>query len=296
MKKKILCSVLFASFLSLSAVAQSAKVPDYGQTETIRLWDNSSAPHSNGLSGGETLNPPKGVGNVTEADMYIYAADKSCATGQAVVICPGGGYSMVALSHEGLQIAEMLSARGITAGVLKYRMPNTHREVPLEDAEEALRLLRERSGEYGFSVDSVGIVGSSAGGHLAASASNLLSESAAPNFTILLYPVISSEPQHTHMGSFKQLLGEGAPESLRVQYSMDKRVTANTPPAFIVLSDDDTTVPPMSSILYYTALKANGVKASMHIYPSGRHGWGMSDSFAYAEEWRSALFDWLKTL
>ncbi len=295
MKRRFLFSLLACS-LTITAQGQNTPEKDYCQSETVVIWNNTTAPHSNYLSGEETLDAPNKIGNVTCAEMYIFAAEPSCATGQAVVICPGGGYSMVALRHEGLEIARMLAQKGITASVLKYRMPNANKEVPLEDALRAIELMRERSDKYGFSTDSVGIMGSSAGGHLAATASNLAPKGAAPDFTVLLYPVISSEADATHSGSFKLLLGENATESQKREYSMDRRVSESTPPTFIVLSDDDKTVPAKSSLYYYTALKEHGIPASMHIYPTGAHGWGMSESFRYASEWQSALIEWLYQL
>ena len=187
------------------------------------------------------------------------------------------------------------AANGITAAVLKYRMPNGHPEVPLEDVEQALRIMMGlEAGATGFTAGKVGIVGSSAGGHLAASASTLAETK--PAFSILLYPVITAEKGKGHQGSFNALLGGSRNAESDTWYSLQNRVTAQTPPTLLLLSDDDKVVPPVNGILYYNALKEHGVKASMHIYPTGGHGLGIRDHFEYKEQWQQATLDWLKKL
>ncbi len=283
--------ILIAMLCSTSLFGQ-----DYGQDITLKIWDNSSAPHSNHLSGPESEAKALRIGNITEAELYIFKADPAVATGQAVVICPGGGYSIVSMDNEGYLMAEWFAEQGVTAAVLKYRMPNAVPQVPIEDATEAVARLRAMSSELAISPDKVGIVGSSAGGHLAASASTIPPSEARPNFTVLFYPVITGEMITTHQGSYKNLLGEERTEALTDEYSLDKRVDAATPPAFLMHCNDDNVVPSLSSIRYYEALHRAGVKASLHIYPSGGHGWGAYDTFKYRNEWRAALADWLTIL
>ena len=193
-------------------------------------------------------------------------------------------------------MAEWLTSQGITCGVLKYRMPNGHKEVPLEDAVEALRTMRKMSKELNIDPKKVGIMGFSAGGHLAAYTSNFAPEGEKPAFSILFYPVITSEWGLCHKGSFDNLLGADASESLRAEYSLENRVTKTTPPALLLLSDHDTVVPPISSIRYYNALKKHGVEAAMHIYPGGYHGWGIREDFPYIKQWQAAIVDWLAGL
>lgn len=282
------------SILSLLLMSVSASAREYGQTATIRIWDNASAPHSNGITTPEEEPEPNRLANTSTAELFLYPADTTrCGhTGLGVVICPGGGYGRLAIDHEGFQMAQWLAANGITAAVLKYRMPNGHPEVPLEDAEQALRLLRgDVPGAGGFVCPKVGIMGFSAGGHLAAYVSTM--GAVRPDFSILFYPVITSLPGH--QGSFNNLLGKEnrTPES-NTRYSLENQVSAQTPPALLLLSDDDTSVPPISSTRYYNALKEHGIEASMHIYPTGGHGWGIRDSFRYKAEWQAALLDWLK--
>ena len=267
---------------------------DYGQAATVRIWDNASAPHSNGLTVPEEEPEPYRLAKTSTVELYLYPADTSRTgnTGLGVVICPGGGYARLAIDHEGFQMAQWLAENGITAAVLKYRMPNGHPEVPLEDAEQALRLLRgDVPGAEGFTCPKVGIMGFSAGGHLAAYASTM--GAVRPDFSILFYPVITANPGH--QGSFNNLIGqENRTEETDTRYSLENRVTAQTPPALLLLSDDDRTVPPVSSTRYYNALKEHGIKASMHIYPTGGHGWGFHDDFRYKTDWQGALLDWLK--
>lgn len=267
-------------------------VQQYGQTATIRLWDNATAPHSNGITTPETRPEENRIGNTSEAVLYLFPADEAARTGLAVVICPGGGYTRLAMDHEGFAMARWFAQQGVTAAVLKYRMPNGHAEVPLEDAERALRILMGlEAGATGYTADKVGIVGSSAGGHLAAMASNMAS--VRPAFAILFYPVITGEEGRCHRGSFDNLLGADRTAAETAAYSLQNRVTAQTPPTLLLLSDDDRVVPPINSTLYYNALKEHGVEASMHIYPTGGHGWGIRKTFRYKPQWQQAVADWL---
>ena len=287
--KRILTVLLAMAVLPLAA-------QEYGQNRTIKIWDNSTAPHSSELTSPEAETSPNIIGSVTEAVLYVFEADPAKATGQAIVICPGGGYAVVCMSYEGVEMAKWLASQGITCGVLKYRMPNGHKEVPLEDAVEALRIMRRNAADLRIDPAKVGIMGFSAGGHLAAYTSNFAPEGEKPAFSILFYPVITGEDGLCHKGSFDNLLGADATAAQRAEYSLETRVTRSTPPALLLLSDHDTVVPPISSMRYYNALKKHGIKASMHIYPEGWHGWGISPDFPYREAWQASLLDWLKTL
>lgn len=279
----------------LFATAGAASAQEYGQAATIRIWDNASAPHSNGITTPEAEPEPFRLANTSTAELYLYPADTSQTgqTGIGVVICPGGGYARLAIDHEGFQMAQWLASNGITAAVLKYRMPNGHPEVPLEDAEQALRLLRgDVPGAEGFTCPTVGIMGFSAGGHLAAYVSTL--GTVRPDFSLLFYPVITVHPGH--QGSFDNLIGRAnRTAETDARYSLERQVTDQTPPALLLLSDDDTAVPPVSSTRYYNALKEHGIRASMHIYPTGGHGWGFRDNFRYKSQWQQAVLDWLTT-
>lgn len=289
------CTLLAAlSFTTLTAEAQNPPAPDYGQTATLRIWDNATAPHTNGITAPQSEPEVNRIADTSDAELYIFPADPARATGEAVVICPGGGYVRLAMDYEGYQMAQWYAANGITAAVLKYRMPNHHPEVPLEDAEQALRIMKGTvPGAEAYACSRVGIMGSSAGGHLAAMTSTM--GAVRPDFSLLFYPVITATPGQGHQGSFDNLLPERNGE-LDARYSLHNRVTEQTPPALLLLSDDDGAVPPVNSLLYYNALKEYGIEASMHIYPTGGHGWGIRDSFRYKAQWQQAVLDWLEKL
>ncbi len=279
----------------VAIVPLAAKSISYGEDVCITIWDNTTAPHSNGVTEEESERRPNILQNVTTAQLLIYEAKGSNKSDQAVVIAPGGGYVIHAMDREGFLMAQWFAQNGITAAVLKYRFPNGVKEVPVEDAVEGLRVMRTQAARFGFAADKVGIVGSSAGGHVAAIASTTPEDSAKPNFTILFYPVISSEVGVGDKGSFDRMMGKERTQAQTDEYSADKRVGATTPPAIMFHCDDDKIVPTLNSTLYYNALKSYGIPASLHIYPSGGHGWGMNE-VAFQDEWRVSLLKWLKEL
>lgn len=291
---KIRFFVLIAGMLS--TIWSHAAAPCNSEVSAPRIvpiWNNASAPHDNGLRGDETEFGLRFIGNVTEAVLYIYPAAPDKATGQAAVICPGGGYEFVSMEHEGDAFARWIAEQGITAAVIKYRMPNHHPEVPLEDVEQALRVMKgEIPGAGELSVQRVGIIGFSAGGHLAAMAATV--GRVRPDFMVLFYPVITAAKELAHEGSFDNLLGRERTEELNARYSLENRVTETTPPTILFLADDDDCVPALNAVSFYRALKEHGVAASLHIYPSGQHGWGILDRFPYKSAWQSALTDWLQ--
>ena len=279
--KKIL--VLLFSFLTTMLYAQNPI--------ELPLWPDG-APNTNGLTGTqEDLNGGL-VANVVTPSITVYR--HSCPNGMAIIMCPGGGYARLAMAHEGYDMAPWLNAQGITYIVLKYRMPNGHREVPLSDAEQAIRLVRQHAAEWNVNPARVGIMGASAGGHLAASLATLYgSDETRPDFQILFYPVITMGAD-THQGSRNNLLGENPSDELIRDYSLENRVTSRTPQAFIMLSTDDTSVPPVNSINYYMALVKQKVSATLHAYPVGGHGWGFRDDFSYKRQWTGELEKWLR--
>ena len=264
--------------------------------KVIKLWE-TTPPTSNEITEAEkSERNGNWVTNVSSPELTIYQANKTKSTGMAVVICPGGGYAGLAIQHEGSQFAKWLNGQGITAFVLKYRMPNKHKEVPLDDAQQAIRYVREHANEFGVDTNKVGVIGSSAGGHLAATASTHYTTegvSTRPDFSILFYPVITMETA-THGGSRSNLLGD-KPQSEDIQFfSNEKHVNANTPPAILLLSDDDKSVPTTNSVLYYESLKKNSIPATMYIFPKGGHGWGMNIDFEYHSQMLELLGRWLK--
>ena len=286
-----------AVLVSTVATAQEQKrTTNYFQDETIVLWDNDKAPHSNGLTGEAYEIQPHRLVNTTKAVLYVYNADPAKATGQAVVICPGGGYAKLSMDQEGYLMAQWLAKNGIAAFVLEYRLPNAHKEIPLEDTVEAIRFVRKKAKKYNIDPKKVGVMGFSAGGHLAASASNIPPVEDRPNFSVLFYPVVIANHYTSHVGSFRNLLGKGFNQADADDFSMEKLASENTPPTILLLSDDDATVPAAGAAIYYAALRYHGVKASMYVFPEGGHGWGNYDKFSYQKEWQHLLLRWLSEL
>lgn len=257
----------------------------------VDLWPDG-APGNNGFA--EVESSPGVFEMVSKAELWVYLPDAAQANGQAVVICPGGGYWGLAFDHEGVNPARWMNERGIAGIVLKYRMPNGNPDIPESDVWRALEYVREKAAEWHIDTRRVGIMGSSAGGHLASTAStHFTSERDRPDFSILVYPVISLKEGIGHKGSRDNLIGKEAGYDQVERYSNELHVTPRTPPAFIVFSDDDPLVDPRNGTLYFDALKANGVAGELHIYPSGGHGWGWFDHFRYAGEYRTSLERWL---
>ena len=251
------------------------------------------------------------ISNVQIPSIEVYLPTQQIATGEAVVIFPGGGYGILAYDWEGTDFAKWLNSQGIAGIVVKYRLPisallTNPKEVPLLDAQRAIRLVRQHAEAWHINTSKVGIMGFSAGGHLASTLStaylhraippqDVIDElSARPDFSILVYPVISFQDAPTHGGSRKNLIGDPANPELVQRFSNELQVTANTPPTFLVHAQDDKAVPLENSLLYYQALHAKGVKASLHIYPTGGHGFAFGMGKGAVEGWRDMLLDWIK--
>ena len=296
MKQLLLTVALLATTIAIAQEQPKQRTTNYFQDERIVLWNNNQAPHSNGLTGEAYEAQTHRLVNTTEAVLYYYKADEAKATGQAVVICPGGGYAKLSMDQEGYLMAQWLAKNGIAAFVLEYRLPNGHKDVPLEDAVEAIRIVRKGAKRWNIDPAKVGIMGFSAGGHLAASASNLPKVEDRPNFSILFYPVLTANDFNTHKGSFRNLLGKKHSEAESDKWAMDKVVNEDTPSTILLLSDNDTTVPAAGAAFYYAQLRYHGVKAAMYVFPTGGHGWGNYDRFSYQKEWQHLLLRWLSEL
>ena len=255
----------------------------------IKLWQNGYTV-TNGRE-----NEMKDGKPVSEAEMRVFPAPADKANGKAVIILPGGGYGHLAMNHEGYDLAPFFNNQGITAIVLKYRMPYGKKEVPYADVEEAMKVVKKNAKEWNVNPSEIGIMGSSAGGHLASTFATKSDDVLRPAFQILLYPVISMQNGITHAGSQKNLLGENPSQALKDAYSNENNVTAKTPRAFIALSNDDGAVIPQNTLAYYDALNKNGVDAWITIYPTGGHGWGIRDNFIYKTEFLTSLREWLRT-
>lgn len=217
------------------------------------------------------------------------------ANGAAVLVCPGGGYGALAMDHEGKQVAEFFNSFGVSAFVLKYRLgPRYRHPAPLDDARQAMRMIRTRAKELGVDPQRIGVMGFSAGGHLASTLSTHFQQGERPDFAILVYPVISFTTRYTHSGSMRNLLGDPPDTRLVWELSNEWKVTADTPPTFLFHTNADTGVPPENSVLYYLALRQVGVPAEMHIYQEGRHGVGLAPQDPVLSSWPARLKDWLR--
>lgn len=295
--KKIFCILIL---ISVSSVI-------FSQDLKIKVWPDG-APNDNGMKLPEEIMEGNRLRNISEAEMFFYFPEKTQNTGAAIVICPGGGYVIEAMEHEGHQVAKWLAGKGITGIVLKYRLPYGNNLVPLTDAQQAIRIVRLRAAEWNINTEKIGIAGSSAGGHLASTAGTKFDNgnknsfdrfqkiSSRPDFMLLLYPVISFNESFGHMGSKKNLIGEVAKPDLIEIYSNELHVTESTPPTFLILSDDDKAVPSRNSIEFYLALKRNNVPAEMHIFAKGGHGYGISKRNQSADQWPELFYQWLKAM
>jgi acetyl esterase/lipase len=252
---------------------------------------------------------PGAVGDKPEdrPTLTVYLPPKERATGTAVIVCPGGGYGFLALGHEGQEIAEWLNQHGIAAFVLRYRIaPRYRHPAPMQDVQRAIRLVRSRAADWNIDPHRIGVWGFSAGGHLAATAAVHFDQgnpqspdpvervSCRPDFCILAYPVISFTEPFTHKGSRNNLLGPNPDPKLVDYLSLEKHVTAQTPPAFLFHTTEDKGVPPENSIAFYLALRKAGVPAELHIYEKGPHGVGLAKKDPILRTWSDRLADWLR--
>ncbi|MCP4609329.1 MAG: alpha/beta hydrolase [Planctomycetes bacterium] len=252
----------------------------------------------------------KGTEDGDKPSLTIYLPEKEKATGAAVVICPGGGYGHLAMDHEGHQIAQWLNSFGVAGFILQYRHSRSGsgygHPAPLQDAQRAVRTVRARAKKWKVDPARIGILGFSAGGHLASSAGthfqNRYSDakdsidkaSCRPDFMVLIYPVISFTESFTHKGSRKNLLGADPERDLVENMSNERQVTARTPPTFLVHGNDDKGVPPENSVFFYLALRKAKVPVEMHIYENGRHGFGLGKDFGPVSTWPTRCQNWMK--
>lgn len=291
--------LLFSGFFSSNA--QNQVVPLWNMIpDEIKAPDYKEKPE---LKDGKI----QSTSQVSVPTLSIFIPKESKPNKTAVIICPGGGYSHLAFDKEGTKVAEWFNSLGIAAFVLKYRLPTDatmkNKNVgPLQDAQEAIRYVRLNASKWNIDPKKVGILGFSAGGHLAATASTHYDDkvyesafkvSARPDFSLLIYPVISMENEITHKGSQTNLLGNNPSQELIDSFSNEKKVTSQTPPTFLIHTTDDTVVMPENSINYYLALKKNGVTAELHLYEKGGHGFGLGVNDT-SKFWTRDCAEWLK--
>jgi acetyl esterase/lipase len=268
----------------------------------VRLWEGqaplwvSNAPPEKIESGSDTN---RRISQIEVPTLTIFSPPKEKNTGIAAVICPGGGYRILSWDKEGLNVAKWLQERGITGAVLKYRLPAPGQVEmghlrPLMDAQHAIRLLRERATELGIKTNRVGIIGFSAGGHLAATAATKFTDATTrPDFAVLVYPVITVMA-NTHGGSRTNLLGRAPPELLQVEFSCERLVTAQTPPTFLVAARDDKTVPVTNSLMFAAACERAGVPVEIHLYDEGGHGFGLGVNGGAVTNWPAQMEKFLE--
>ncbi|MEO9890925.1 alpha/beta hydrolase [Aurantibacter sp.] len=299
----ILCAILMITF---KATSQSAIVP---------LWPKDKMPN-HVLSNEKEVRTKRDVlriETIQEPTINIYLPSKKTATGQAMLIFPGGGYHHLSFESEGTDIAKFLNSKGIAGIVLKHRLPSSVSQiekynVPLIDAQRAIRIVRSNASEYNIDSNKIGIMGFSAGGHLASTLGTHFNEKvyepidaidhqdARPDFMALIYPVITFTQTTKHSGSEKNLLGETIDPDLEKHFSNELQVSENTPITLLIHAADDTSVPVANSILFFNAAHDNGVEATMHIYPKGGHGFGLARNDVYLRGWTERLFDWMENL
>lgn len=283
----------------------------FSQSKVMNLWNGKVPGAIHNASYQQTIDSLDNwvrMRYVTEPTLTLYAPPAEKSTGTAVVICPGGGYGGLAIAHEGAAVARWLNSLGVTAFVLAYRLPNdaimTQKSIgPLQDAQQAIRMVRHHAKEWNILPDKIGIMGFSAGGHLASTLSTHFNErvydpaesmSARPDFALLIYPVISMEVGITHMGSRENLLGRNPSADRVIHFSNELQVNEQTPPAFLVHSIDDEAVPVQNSIAYAQALQKNHVPCELHVYQSGGHGYGLGRSVNTESTWPDACRKWLE--
>ena len=231
------------------------------------------------------------VENAPEGTLFVFTSEKS--NGSSVIMCPGGGFLKTNLEHEGLDFAEWFTQKGMTYVHFKYRMPHENPDIPRQDIRLALAVIREKFPEFS---KRVGVMGASIGGYLATCSATILSDKEKPDFQILMYPVVSIDDRLTHLPCRERMFGHSYSPDKMVQYSPIEHVTSSTPVAFIVAASDDSVVSPQNGIQFAAQLQKSGVPISLHIYPTGGHGFGYNDSFVYKQEWLQELDVWLEKL
>jgi acetyl esterase/lipase len=290
--------IILVCVLILTALSIAAPTVKAIESRKVELLWADGAPGAKGTRRGD------------KPALTIYLPDAVKATGAAVVICPGGGYGHLATDHEGHQIARWLNSFGVAGFILQYRYRNSvdgySHPAPLQDAQRAVRTVRARAKEWKVDPARIGIIGFSAGGHLASSAGTHFQNryndikdsidrvSCRPDFMILIYPVISFTESFTHKGSRRNLLGNNPEKELVENLSNERQVTPETPPTFLVHGDDDKVVLPENSIFFYLALRKAKVPAEMHIYENGRHGFGLGKKYGAVSSWPVRCEDWMR--
>jgi acetyl esterase/lipase len=295
-------AVIFLTFLIINS---------YAQNPVLKVWPNGIPGSIKNDSYTEKATLTNDIATryekVTDPTLTVFLPTAEKATGTAVLICPGGGYGVLAFDHEGYAIARWLNENGIAGIILKYRLPSDlimkDKSVgPLQDAQEAIRIIRRNEAHWKINPGKIGVIGFSAGGHLASSLSTHYAEkvyeptdtvSARPDFSLLIYPVISFDAAFTHMGSRNNLIGTNPSAEAVNRFSNELQINEKTPPAFLVHSADDKVVPVRNSIVYFEGLTRNNVRAELHVFQKGGHGYGLSAGKGTQSSWPELCIKWL---
>ena len=271
-------------YILACAIALGLPVTTNAQTQktfTMKVWPNKPQ--------------YKSADKADTAKIFVSLPREEIANGRAVVICPGGGYENLAIVNEGFEFTTFFNRMGVATIVLKYRMPHGDRNVPISDAEEAIRMVRRHAKEWNIDPNDVGIMGSSAGGHLASTLATHSKNDAKPDFQILFYPLISMQPELTDKGTHDRFFGKKVKQRDEMLYSNERQVTRTTPRAFITLASDDQLVNPEHGVDYYLELYRHDVPASIFVYPSGNHGYGSQPLFKFHEQLFMELESWMRS-
>jgi acetyl esterase/lipase len=298
---------MFMKGFKLSIAAILFAAISFGQSgEPILLYPNG-VPNSKPAPNDYVEKNDKGwITKVTQPTLTVFRPDDSKNSGTGIIVIPGGGYAGIAFNHEGIDVAKKFAEEGVTAFLLKYRLPSdlimVDRSIgPLQDAQRAIQIIRERAGEWKVDPSKIGVIGFSAGGHLASTfgthykqavIENKSNVDLRPGFMALIYPVITMG-ELTHGGSKQNLIGQNAPADQVNLYSNEKQVDVDTPPAFLVHAQDDKTVPVQNSLMMYEAITKAGAKAEMHLYQAGGHGFGLNNKTT-PDQWFDHCVNWLK--
>ncbi len=258
------------------------------------LLYSTSNPEKSFIEENEIANGTEWITFVSRARMYMYPADKKNKRRTSVLICPGGGYGGLAAQKEGVEIAHWFNSLGVTAFVLYYRMPFAHHEIPLKDAKTAIQIIRNNSRQWNLNKKRIGVIGFSAGGHLAATLGTHFDKFNKPNFMALIYPVISFRPAFFPGGTCENLLGKNPPKELINFHSNELHATKHTPPTFLVHALNDEVVEPLHSQAFADSLKSRKVNFELVLYKNGGHGFGMRPQNVDADQWPNRLKEWLK--
>ena len=303
MNTRKIVAIILAGLLTINLIAQP---------KILKLWPDGIPGSKNDPAYVENIITTDGrvtrANNVVTPDLTVSLPDPAIANGAAVLICPGGGYGTLAFDHEGNAIAKWLNDNGIAGIILKYRLPSDGIMVdktvgPLQDAQEAMRMIRRNAAAWKIDPKKVGVIGFSAGGHLASTISTHYADkvyevkdnvSARPDFSLLIYPVITMDTTFTHRGTRNNLIGLDPTEKNVFRFSNEKQITADTPPAFLVHSSDDNAVPVKNSINYYMGLQKYKIPTELHIFQKGGHGYGLAEGRGTGSAWPSLCLAWLR--